>query len=63
MDMCENGMPSGIPFFVYAISPESSRMEGRFTCTDMRIFDGQRTAGSLLRAGLIKVRRKETVDG
>ncbi len=63
MDMCENGMPSGIPFFVHAISPESSRMEGRFTCTDMRIFDGQRTAGSLLRAGSIKVRRKETVDG
>ena len=38
-----------------AISPENSRMEGRFTCTDMQIFDGQRTASSLLRAGSISL--------
>ena len=28
-------------------------MDGRFTCTDMRIFDGQQTASSMLRAGSI----------
>ena len=39
--------------FFCVISPESSRMDGRFTCTDMRIFDGQRTASSMLRAGSI----------